>query len=386
MEVREFYHATKVIFGAGTVNRVGGEAASFGAKKVLIVTDSFLAKSDLMKKVTDSLEKEGISYVIDNSAKPNPRDEDCVNTAALAKQEGAKLLIGVGGGSSMDQAKAAAALITNGGTCKDWDGIELKEKMLPVICIPTTSGTGSEVTFVAVITDPVRKFKMTLMDVEKLVPSVAIADPELTLSLPPQLTASTGVDALTHAIEAYTCKVSQPITDGLALHAIQLISTNLQQAYVHGEDLEARANMMIGSLMAGIAFINANVGAVHAISETLGGWYDTPHGVGNSIFLPYIMKYNIEGNEERFAEVAKYLGVEAAGKSTRDLALAGVERIKQLNDFVKIPKLNELDYIKEENFAAIAETSANNVLSADNAREIGKEGYLQVIEEAYRNA
>ena len=255
--------------------------------------------------------------------------------------------------------------------------------MLPTICIPTTAGTGSEVTFCAVITDEEKKYKMSVMDVYNLRPDVAIADPELLVSLPPSLTASTGVDALTHAIEAYTCTVHQPLTDALALHAIELIGQNLVTAVEHGDDLAARENMLNASLMAGAAFINSNVGAVHAISETIGAWYDTPHGVGNSMFLPYIMEYNIPACPERFAKIAVQLGIDAADKTEEELALEAVAYVKELNARVKIPKLRDLEYIKEENFEAIAQRSADNPLSDDNARPIDKDGYMEVLRKAY---
>lgn len=383
MAIREFFHATKVVSGAGCVAQTGEEAVRLGAKNVLIITDSFLASSPIYEKVTKSLEEAGVPYITYDKVRPNPRTTDCDETCELAKAEGANVLIGLGGGSSMDQAKTTAALVTNGGKCVDWDYVELPNRMLPTICIPTTAGTGSEVTFCAVITDEEKKYKMSVMDVYNLRPDVAIADPELLLSLPPFLTASTGVDALTHAIEAYTCQVSQPITDALALHAIELIGQNLVEAVENGSNLQARENMLNASLMAGAAFINSNVGAVHAISETIGAWYDTPHGVGNSIFLPYIMEYNIPACPERFATIAMRLGVDPAGKSAEELALAAVEYVKKLNERVRIPKLRELEYIKEENFEAIAQRSAENPLSDDNARPIDKDGYMQVIRQAY---
>lgn len=385
MDKREFFHATKVVSGAGCVNLVGDEVVALNGKKVLIITDGFLAASPIYEKVVNSLESAGIEYVTYNEVRPNPRTTDCDFTAELAKKEGADVIIGLGGGSSMDQAKATAALVTNGGLCVEWDYKDLNEYMLPVICIPTTAGTGSEVTFVAVITDEEKKYKMSVMDVMKLRPSVAIADPELLLTLPPSLTASTGVDALTHAIEAYTVQVSQPITDALALHAIELISANIVEAVQNGSNLEARANMMNGSMMAGMAFINSNVGAVHAISETIGAWYDTPHGVGNSIFLPYIMEYNIDAMPERFARIAVAMGIDPAGKTTEEMAYAAVDFVKELNKTVKIPKLAELEYIKEENFRAIAECSANNPLSDDNAKPIDADGYMEVILKAYND-
>ncbi len=385
MEFKEFFHATKIVFGAGCVSQTGSEVCSLGGKKAMIITDEFLASSIIYERVTKSLEDANIEYITYKNVRPNPRTTDCDHTADIAKNENVDVIIGLGGGSSMDQAKATAALVTNGGKCVDWDWKELNDYMLPVICIPTTAGTGSEVTFVAVITDEEKKYKMSLFDPIKLRPSVAIADPELLLTLPPSLTASTGVDALTHAIEAYTCRVSQPITDALALYAIELISHNIVEAVENGSNLEARTNMLIGSLMAGISFINSNVGAVHAISETIGAWYDTPHGVGNSIFLPYIMKYNLSAKPERFARIAQILGVDGTGMTTEEIAMAGVEKIKELNEKVKIPKLTALDYIKEDDFRAIAERSAENALSDDNAKPINTDGYLQVIYEAYND-
>ena len=217
MEIREFFQATKVVSGAGAVNNVGQEVIALKGKKVLIITDGFLAKSDIMKKVIYSLDASEIDHIVYDKVRANPRTTDCDETAELAKEQNIDVIIGLGGGSSMDQAKATAALVTNGGKCVDWDYKELNEYMLPVICIPTTSGTGSEVTFVAVITDEERKYKMSVFDPIKLRPSVAIADPTLLTSLPPSLTASKGVDALTHAKEAYTFKVSSPITDAFAL-------------------------------------------------------------------------------------------------------------------------------------------------------------------------
>lgn len=383
MAIREFFHATKVVSGAGCITQTSEEAVRLGAKKALIITDGFLAASPIYAKVTASLEEAGVAYITYDKVRPNPRTTDCDDTCDLAKAEQVDLLIGLGGGSSMDQAKTTAALVTNGGKCVEWDYVELPHRMLPTICIPTTAGTGSEVTFCAVITDEEKKYKMSVMDVYNLRPDVAIADPELLLSLPPSLTASTGVDALTHAIEAYTCTVHQPLTDALALHAIELIGQNLVTAVEHGDDLAARENMLNASLMAGAAFINSNVGAVHAISETIGAWYDTPHGVGNSMFLPYIMEYNIPACPERFAKIAVQLGIDAADKTEEELALEAVAYVKELNARVKIPKLRDLEYIKEENFEAIAQRSADNPLSDDNARPIDKDGYMEVLRKAY---
>lgn len=379
----EFYHATKIICEPGAISRTGEALTSMNFKNVLVVTDSFLAKSNMFSKLAKSLESHNITYTVFDDVKPNPIDSECVKVAELGKSLEVDAIIGLGGGSPMDQAKAAAALITNGGTCKDWDGLPLEKNMLPVICIPTTAGTGSEVTFVAVITDPDRKFKMSVFDPEKLRPTLAILDPELTLDLPSNITAFTGVDALTHAIEAYTCKLANPITDAIAINAIKLIMANIYEAVANGSNLEARSNMMTASMMGGMAFINSNVGAVHAISETVGAWYHTPHGIANSIFLPHVFKYNIVANPEKHAYIAKLLGVNIDGKTFEEAAMLGVDALLALNEKVKIPKLKDMDYMKKENFESIAETSAENLLSADNCRDIDKSGYMQVLNDAY---
>ncbi|WP_054956322.1 iron-containing alcohol dehydrogenase [Paenibacillus dakarensis] len=382
--MNNFYHATRILEGNGTLKEVGNEAKLLGATKVMVVTDDFLSKTPVFSTLTKSLEDAGLSYMVYTNVKPNPRSEDCDAATVVAREENVDLIVAFGGGSAMDQAKAVAALLTNGKTCRDWDNVPLDHPMLPTICIPTTSGTGSEVTFVSVITDTERQFKMSIFDPQKLIPALAICDAEVTLGLPKSLTAACGIDALTHAIEAYTSKVAQPITDSLALTAISLISQNILKAYEDGSNLEARQNMMIGSTIAGIAFINSNVGAVHAISETIGGWFDTPHGVGNSIFLPYVMEFNVSANVKKFADVAVALGVEVTPEMTKeDIAAAGVKKVAELNKQLNIPALKDLSYITPEHFDAIAERSAKNMLSDDNARDITKEDYLDILNKAY---
>ncbi len=334
----------------------------------------------------ESLDREGVASVTATNVKPNPRATDCDEMAALAKAEGVDLVIALGGGSAMDQAKCVAAILTNGKTAVEWGDVELEKDIMPLFCIPTTSGTGSEVTFCAIITDMARQYKMTVGDPIHMIPTLAICDPGVTLSLPKSLTAACGVDALTHAIEAYTVKVHQPITDALALKAIDMISNNLVAAYEDGSNKEARRNMMLASTIAGMAFISSNVGAVHAIAETVGAWFDTPHGVANSLFLPYIMEYNIEACPERLADVAKALGVErTAGMSDAEYAMTGVNFVKELNRKLCIPTLKDLKEISLDKFEQIAERSANNVLSNDNAREITKEDYLAILNKAYHD-
>ena len=275
LEVNNFFHGTRIVEGYGVLNETGNEVKALGFKKVLIVTDDFLSKSAHYQVLKESLEKEGIEYLLETNVKPNPRAEDCDAMAKVAIEDKVDAIIALGGGSAMDQAKAVAAIVTNGKTTVEWGDVELEHSILPLICIPSTAGTGSEVTWCAVITDTARMYKMTVGDPIHMIPTLAICDPTITLDLPQSLTASCGVDALTHCIEAYTVKVHQPITDALALKGISLIAQNLEKAYVNGHDKEARRNMMIASTIGGMSFISSNVGAVHAFAETVGAWFDT---------------------------------------------------------------------------------------------------------------
>lgn len=386
LDTNNFFHATRIVEGYGVLKTVGEECNHLGFKKVLVITDSFLASSEHYKVLKDSLDKENVVNYLLTNVKPNPRAEDCDEMAAFAKENHVDALIALGGGSAMDQAKAVGAVVTNGKTTIEWGDTELEKKILPLICIPTTSGTGAEVTWCAVITDTKRQYKMTVGDPVHMIPTLAICDPEITLGLPKSLTASCGVDALTHCIEAYTVQVHQPITDALALKGISMISENLEKAYNDGSDRNARRNMMIASTIGGMSFISSNVGAVHAFAETVGAWFDTPHGVANSLFLPYVMEYNIPACPEHFVDIACAMGLKREdGMADEEYALKTVEYVKALNRKLNIPTIRDIKGITEENFETIAERSANNVLSADNARKITKEDYLNLIIKAYND-
>ncbi len=383
LEVNEFFHGTRIKEGYGVLKDIGNEVKTLGGHKVLVVTDSFLLTTKIFETLKESLEEAGITYVVSTQVKPNPRATDCDEVAAMARQEAVDMVIALGGGSNMDEAKCVAALLTNGKTAVEWGDVELEHDIMPLICVPTTAGTGSEVTWCAVITDLKRHYKMTVGDPVHMIPKLAICDPEVTLGLPQSLTASCGVDALTHAIEAYTVKIHTPFTDPLAMQAIRLISKNLLKAYENGQDKEARRNMMLASTIAGMSFISSNVGAVHAIAETVGGLYDIPHGVANSLFLPYVMAYNIPACPERFCDIAEAMGIARNGLNDNDYAHKAVEFVVNLNKQLHIPTLKELPQIPVEDFEKIAERSANNVLSNDNAKDIHKEDYLNILKKAY---
>lgn len=374
---------TRIEFGTGKVNILGDCIRELNGSKVLVVTDKGLIKAGVIDKVFEILKKENIEYVIYDDVKPNPRDVDCETAYKLAKDEKVDTLIAIGGGSSMDTAKSVGTLLTHGGKIDDWYGLnKLQKPITPLICLPTTAGTGSEVTAFAVVTDTSTKLKMNILDF-KVAPKIAILDPELTVTLPPHITSSTGMDALTHAIEAYTCNIAEPITDGLALHAIDLIVNNLRTAVKDGSNIDARKNMLAASLIAGISFGNADVGGVHCMAEALGGLYDTPHGVANSMLLPYVFEYNISSNIKKHAIVAERLGASKKGRTDEEIAYEGVILLKEMASDVGIPKLSELDYVDPKDFPYLSEGATKNVSAPSNPRKATKEDYLSIFNKAY---
>lgn len=367
LEVNNLFHATRIIEGYGVIETTGQECANLGFGKVLVITDPFLASSEHYKKLKKSLDDAKIENFLLTNVKPNPRAEDCDEMAEFAKKNHVDALIALGGGSAMDQAKAVGAVVTNGKSTVEWGDTELDTNILPLICIPSTSGTGAEVTWCAVITDTERQYKMTVGDPVHMIPVLAICDPEITIGLPKSLTAACGVDALTHCIEAYTVQLHQPITDALALKGISMIAENLEKAYENGEDREARRNMMIASTIGGMAFISSNVGAVHAFAETVGAWFDTPHGVANSLFLPYIMEFNIPACPERFADIADAMGIEREeSMSDEQYALKAVEYVKALNRKLNIPTIKEIKGITEAVVVRVTDKKADEAITLED--------------------
>ncbi|WP_173179705.1 iron-containing alcohol dehydrogenase [Desulfosarcina ovata] len=380
-----FNHKTRICFGPGVIGSIGGETKKYG-DRVLIVCDSGVKQAGIVAKVTSRLDQAGLKYSLFDEVMPNPRDTGCIEAAETGTAFGANVLIGIGGGSAMDTAKAANVLMTNGGDLQTWSEIrKFKNSVLPLICVPTTSGTGSEVTFEAVITNTKTHQKISISDGSVLAPELAIMDPELTLTVPPIVTASTGMDALTHALEAYTCKYSHPLSDGLAVYAMRKIAHSIETAVREGTDLKARSDMMVGSLMAGMAFTNSYVGSVHSIAEVIGGYYDTPHGIANSIFLPIVTRYNMVADPKKHAVVARCLGIETQNMSDIEASQKGVEKIFKLNDVLGIPKFKDVDGVNLENFDTIAADCVKHNCTKANARDIGYEEYLILLKKAYDN-
>jgi alcohol dehydrogenase len=377
-----FELGTRIIFGAGKMAELGQEVRTLARDRVLLVTDSGIVAAGLADRVVDVLKDAGLESTVFAGISANPRDEECCQAAAEAIAFDAQAIVGLGGGSALDTAKAAAALVTNGGRVKDWeDPRRLENDPMPLIAVPTTAGTGSEVTWVAVITDQENHYKMTLLD-PRIAPDVAVLDPALTLSLPPRMTAATGMDALVHAIEAYTCRAANPISDALALRAIALVASALPAAVKDGGDADARCDMLLASLLAGLAFGNADVGAVHCLGESLGGLYDTPHGVACAVFLPYVIEFNLEADLAKHAAVARALDSGAESMVDAEAALAGVEATRALMAAIGIPKLRELQELSREDLVKVARLSAEHVCSPDNARDIGYDDYLDLLTRA----
>jgi alcohol dehydrogenase len=374
---------TRIEYGSDASLQLGNSLRVLGAKRVLIVTDKGIYKAGLLQEIVKQLEDDKLYWTICDDVEPNPKDYNVRKGAEKARQDSVDCLVAVGGGSPIDCAKAISVVATHGGVVRTYeDRGKIIDDVLPLIAIPTTAGTGSEVTFSAVITDTREKFKFTVKH-PKIAPKIALVDPNMTVTMPPDLTASTGMDALTHAIEGYTAVVAEPLADAAALYAIELISKYLKTAVSNGQDLEARAGMLLGSLLAGIAFSHSDVAAVHCIAEALGGKYDAPHGVCNAVVLPEIMAYNMEYCQERYARVASAMGIRY--ETIEEGARKAVETVQQLAHDVNLPSFRSLG-VKEEDFEELARNSAINGSNKDNPRPMDKDDYLCVLKRLWGSA
>lgn len=374
---------TKIVYGPGCLKSLKEELILNGGTRPIIVTDKGVKNAGILDKVTDILIKEKINYIVYDGVEPNPKDVNVEEGAKIAREFYADSIIAIGGGSPIDCAKSVGVLLAhNSDKIKKYEGKTAATKPLPLlITIPTTSGTGSELTFSSVITDTTSNYKMTVKS-QYTAAKVAICDPELTLSLPAHITASTGMDALTHAIEAYTATCAEPISDAFALYAVELIYNNLVTAVNEGNNLESRSGMLLGSMLAGIAFSHSDVASVHCIAESLGGVYDLPHGVCNAIFLPYVMEYNMNYCIERYARIAKAMGLNFT--TNKEGAVKAVEAVKKLALDVKLPMFSSLN-VNEKEFDKIADMSLSNISTESNPRPMKKEDYLTVIKNAYNH-
>ena len=385
MEKLSIFRTTRrILFGPGSIERLGSEAQLLKAKKILIITDTGVIQAGLLEGVEKSLQAANIPFVLFDGVEPDPRIEVVEKSVEKAKKEGIDLIIGLGGGSSLDIAKVTSILLTNSGKIDGFFGIDLVPNPgIPVILVPTTAGTGSEVTPIAILSDTKEKLKKGIVS-PTLFPEVAIVDPKLTIGLPPSITAFTGMDALTHAIESYASIIATDLTDIFALRAMELCSKNLRMAYAHGKNLAARSNMMEGSLLAGIAFANAGVGAVHAFAYPLGGEFHLAHGLTNTLMLPYVMRYNILGCPEKFVQMAKTFGEKVETLSVLDGAEIAVKFVERLSDDIRVPRRLRDVGVPENAIPRLAEAAMKVTrLLANNPRKITLEDAVAIYQSAY---
>ena len=370
------------LMGAGCVKEIGRHAKDFGATKALIVSGKSRHGEELARDIYYILEDAGLEATIFAGADPNPTDTSVMEGADIYRKEDCNMIIAVGGGSPMDCAKAVGIIVYNGGMINDYEGVgKVKKGIPPLITVNTTAGTASEMTSFTIITDTDRHIKMAIVD-PRITPDVAVNDPELMVSMPPALTASTGMDALTHAVEAYVSTMATPTTDAAAIKAIELISKYLPEAVAHGEDVRTRDMMAHAEYLAGIAFNNASLGYVHSMAHQLGGFYNLPHGVCNAILLPYVEMYNKQVCPERFSDIAKAMGEKVEGLSPDKAADKAIDAIKKLASDIGIPSgLKELG-AREEDLELLAENAMQDICRLTNPRELSKEDIVEIYRKA----
>ncbi|BBE31778.1 alcohol dehydrogenase [Tepiditoga spiralis] len=378
----KFFMPTMSLMGKGCLNEAGDAIVENGFKKALIVTDKVLEEIKLVNKLTDMLEGKKIDYVVYSGAQPNPTISNVENGLKMLKENNCDFVMSFGGGSPHDCAKGIALVAKNGGSIKDYEGVnKSKLPQLPLIAVNTTAGTASEMTMFAIITDEERHVKMAIVD-KHTTPIIAVNDPELMMEMPKSLTAATGMDALTHAIEAYVSTAATPVTDASALHAITLISKYLKKAVDNGQDVEARDKMAYAEFLAGMAFNNASLGYVHAMAHQLGGFYDLPHGVCNAILLPHVQKYNSQVSANRLKDVAKAMGVDVSNLNAEEGAKKALEEIKKLSKSVGIPSgLKEIG-VKEKDIKTLSENALKDACGFTNPKQATLEEIMNIYKEA----
>ncbi|MDI4584756.1 iron-containing alcohol dehydrogenase [Oenococcus sp. UCMA 14587] len=372
-------------FGPGVISKIGERAKMLGMNKPVIVTDKFLEnlENGAVAQTLASLKKAGVDYVVYNGVEPNPKIHNIKEVKKLYEKEGADSIITVGGGSAHDTGKGAGIIMTNGDDITKLAGIEtLKNPLPPLIAVNTTAGTGSELTRHAVITNEETHLKFVVVSWRNI-PLVSFNDPTLMLDIPKGLTAATGMDAFVQAIEPYVSVDHNPITDSQCIQAIKLIESSLREAVANGHNLEARTKMVEAEMLAGMAFNNANLGYVHAMAHQLGGQYDAPHGVCCALLLPYAEKYNLIADPERFAELARIMGENTHGLSTRDAAELSIKAMKQLSEDVGIPHSIKDIGAKPEDFDLMAENALKDGNAFSNPRKGTKEDIVKIFQEAY---
>lgn len=357
-----FSFPTTVYSGRSTIKKLAQCLSEENVKSVLLVTDHGILNSDIFINVVSVIESSGVRLSVFSEVEPNPNTKVLEKAVGLLVADGCDAVVGVGGGSSLDVAKAAAAMASNPGSILDYEGVDkIENSSWPLFCVPTTAGTGSECTPSTVITDHEKNFKVSIIS-HHLLPKYAFLDPELIKGLPPFITATTGMDALTHGIESYVSKNANPISRGMAYQSIRMISNGLVPSFNDGSNLTAREEVLVASLMAGIAFSQSRLGNVHAISHTFGGLFNIPHGLANAVLLPYVMNFNLEACADLYKDIAVALGRNVSGLSDMNAGKEAVDAVVELNASLGIPSTTkeigvDLNYL--ENMVSDSMKSGN---------------------------
>jgi alcohol dehydrogenase class IV len=374
------------IFGRGVSDNIGPELKALGAGKVFIVTDEILWRLGVLTGIIASLKAEKLDFQVYDQLPTEPTVAFVDEGTKLFREYEANIILAVGGGTPIDTAKAISVMATNRGSIEDYMGAnKVPTPGIPVVAVPTTAGTGSEVTIFTVITNAKTNVKM-LITSPYLMPRLAIIDPLLTLTLPKGLTATTGLDALTHAIEAYVSRKAQPMTDILAISAIKLLAGNLCQAWSNGSDLEAREKTILGAYQAGLSFCNASVALVHGMSRPVGAYFHVAHGMSNATLLAPVMEFSLPGNPKRYAEIAAALGEDITGLPDMDAAKLGAKAVRRIIKRLEIPRLRDLG-IEKKKFQELIPQMIEGALASgspdNNPRIATKKEMAEIYHQAY---
>ena len=371
--------------GLGAIKQAADETKSLGIKRPLLVTDPGLVKAGLLERLEAPLQAAHIDYAVFAEVEPNPGIALVDRASAIYHQAGCDGLIALGGGSAMDASKAIGVVVTHGGSILQYEWADpqpIKKRIPPTICIPTTAGTGSEVTLWAVITDPDRKIKFNVGGTPLIGAWLALIDPELTVGLPPAITAGTGMDALAHAIENYTMAFAQSLSDSTALLAMEYVGQHLRVAYAQGQNLKARYKMSMAAMLGGLAYGTESAGAAHAMSQSAGGVVNAPHGPLTARLLGPVMRYNYMAEPEKFARIAQALGEDVRGLSGWDAAERAVAAVMRLTEDLEIPTLPALGF-SEAQIPMLAEIAFKDPQTHGNPRDLSVESYKQIYRWAF---
>lgn len=378
--IRSFEIPTVMKHGLGAINALADEAKALGMKRPLVVTDPGVVRVGLLDRTIKPLQAANLDYVVFDKVVPNPPIALVDEGADVYRREDCDGLIGLGGGSSMDTAKSIGVVAANGGSILGYEWADpqpIKKRIPPTICIPTTAGTGSEVTLWAVITDPQRKIKFNVGGTALIGAWLALIDPELTFELPPAVTAATGMDALAHAIECYTCAYAQPLPDSVALLAMEYVGQYLRVAFAQGRNADARYKMSMAAMLGALAYGTESAGAAHAMSQSAGGVHDVPHGALTGRLLGPVMEYNYLGEPHKFARIAQALGEDTRGLSVWQAAEKAVEAVMRLTEDVELPTLQALGFHEDE-IPMLADIAFKDPQTIGNPRDLSVQSYVNI--------